>query len=213
VIKIVLADDQPLFRDGLKAVLSADPELSVVAEAGDGDAAIRACDEHRPDVVLMDIQMPGTNGVVATRKLKVQRPECKVLVLTTFDQDEYVFEALKAGAVGYLLKDATAERLREAVRAAARGESFLHPSVATKVLGELSRLQAGGAGSAKPSPFTGREADVLRLLVRGASNKEIAAALFITEGTVKNHVTAIFEKLEVADRTAAALKARELGWA
>lgn len=213
MIKVLLADDQPLFRDGLKAVLSADAGISVVAEAGDGEAAIRACEQHRPEVVLMDIQMPGTNGVVATRKLKVQRPECKVLVLTTFDQDEYVFEALKAGAVGYLLKDATGERLREAVHAAARGESFLHPSVASKVLGELSRLQAGGGAVAKPSPFTGREADVLRLLVRGQSNKEIAAALFLAEGTVKNHVTAILEKLEVGDRTQAALKARELGWA
>ncbi len=213
MIRIVIADDQPLFRDGLKAVLSADAELQVVAEAGDGDAAVRACEQHRPDVALMDLQMPGTNGVAATRKLKVARPECKVLVLTTFDSDEFVFEALKAGAVGYLLKDATAERLREAVRAAARGESFLDPSVASKVLAELSRLQKGGPASAEPNPFTGREADVLRLLVRGAANKEIAAALFLAEGTVKNHVTSILEKLGVTDRTQAAIKAHEMGWA
>jgi DNA-binding NarL/FixJ family response regulator len=213
VIRVALADDQPLFRDGLKAVLSADAELQVVAEAADGAQAVAVCEQHRPDVVLMDLNMPNLDGVAATRRLKVQRPECKVLVLTTFDDDEHVFEALKAGAVGYLLKDATGERIKEAVRAAARGESFLAPAVATRVLAELHRLRSQSpAAGAVASPFTEREAEVLALLARGASNKEIAAALFIAEGTVKNHVTAIFVKLEVTDRTQAALKARERGW-
>jgi DNA-binding NarL/FixJ family response regulator len=155
------------------------------------------------------------NGVIATRKLKVQQPTCQVLVLTTFDEDEWLFEALRAGAVGYLLKDASAERLREAVHVAARGESFLDPSVATKVLAELSRLRAhvpASSGDAQQGLFTSRELSVLKLLVRGASNKEIALALFLSEGTVKNHVTHILSKLQVSGRTQAALRARELGY-
>jgi DNA-binding NarL/FixJ family response regulator len=211
VIKVVLVDDQPLFRDGLRAVLSQDSGVEVVAEASDGEAGLKVCAALRPDVVLMDLQMPRMNGVEATRRLRVQQPDCKVVVLTTFDEDEWVFDALRAGAVGYLLKDATGARLREAVAAAARGESFLQPSVASKVLNEWSRLRS--APVLTPSPFTEREAEVLKLLVRGSSNKEIAAALFIAEGTVKNHVTAIFTKLEVTDRTQAAVRALERGWA
>jgi len=214
MIRVITVDDQPLYRDGLTAVLSSDPELKVVGEAGDGQQALEVCARERPDVVLMDLQMPVMDGVAATRALKVKHPDSKVLVLTTFDDDDHVFEALRAGAVGYLLKDATGERLKEAVRAAARGESFLAPAVATKVLAELARLRTQApAGKAAESPFTEREAQVLALLTRGASNKEIGAALFISEGTVKNHVTAIFGKLKVHDRTQAALKARELGFA
>lgn len=208
MIRVALVDDQPLFREGLRAVLSVSPGIEVVGEASNGEEALRLCDAQRPRVVLMDLQMPSMNGVVATRQLKVKHPECAVLVLTTFDDDEWVFEALRAGAVGYLLKDASGERLREAVLAASEGKSFLHPSVATKV---LERLRTG-APSAK-DPFTDRERDVVKLLVRGASNKEIASALFVSEGTVKNHVTNIFEKLGVSDRTQAALKVRELGYA
>ena len=214
MIRIVTVDDQPMYRDGLVAVLSTDPELEVVGEAGDGEAALKLCEKERPDVVLMDLSMPVMNGVAATRALKVKHPDTKVLVLTTFDDDDHVFEALRAGAVGYLLKDATGDRLKEAVRAAARGESFLAPAVASRVLAELSRLRARApAEGTTENPFTEREAQVLALLVRGASNKEIGAALFISEGTVKNHVTAIFGKLKVTDRTQAALKARELGFA
>jgi DNA-binding NarL/FixJ family response regulator len=215
VIRIVVADDQALFREGLKAVLTVDPALLVVAECANGEEALRACEQHRPQVVLMDLSMPIMNGVIATRKLKVLQPSCQVLVLTTFDEDEWLFEALCAGAVGYLLKDATAERLREAVHVAARGESFLDPAVASKVLAELSRLRAhvsAGSGDGQQGPFTSRELDVLKLLVRGASNKEIAAALFLSEGTVKNHVTHILSKLQVSGRTQAALRARELGY-
>ncbi len=213
MIRVVTVDDQPLYRDGLAAVLSTDPELKVVGEAGNGQQALELCARERPDVVLMDLQMPVMDGVAATRTLKLKHPDTRVLVLTTFDDDDHVFEALRAGAVGYLLKDATGERLKEAVRAAARGESFLAPAVAAKVLGELARLRAR-APADKPTdnPFTEREAQVLALLTRGASNKEIAAALFISDGTVKNHVTAIFGKLGVQDRTQAALKARELGF-
>jgi DNA-binding NarL/FixJ family response regulator len=213
VIRVVIADDQTLFREGLRAVLSVDPALAVVAECANGEEVLRACEQHRPDVVLMDLSMPVMNGVVATRELKVRQPSCQVLVLTTFDEDEWLFEALRAGAVGYLLKDAAAERLREAIHVAARGQSFLDPSVATKVLAELSRLREHAPpASAEQGLFTSREVDVLRLLVRGASNKEIASALFLSEGTVKNHVTHILSKLQVTGRTQAALRARELGY-
>jgi DNA-binding NarL/FixJ family response regulator len=214
VIRVVIADDQALFREGLRAVLSVDPTLQVVAECANGEEALRACQQHQPQVMLMDLSMPVMNGVVATRKLKVQQPSCQVLVLTTFDDDEWLFEALRAGAVGYLLKDAAGERLREAVHAAARGESVLDPSVASKVLAELSRLRAqtpAGTGE-QGGLFTGREVDVLKLLIKGASNKEISAALFVSEGTVKNHVTHILTKLQVTSRTQAALRARELGY-
>lgn len=212
-VRIVLVDDQPLYREGLAAVLASDPELKVVGEAGDGNEALRVCERERPDVVLMDLGMPSLGGAAATSKLKVLCPKARVLVLTTFDDDDSVFEALRAGAVGYLLKDANGERLKEAVRAAARGESFLAPQVASRVLAELARLRAQPHAAVRPSPFTERESEVLALLARGASNKEIAAALFISEGTVKNHVTSIFGKLGVTDRTQAALKARELGYA
>jgi DNA-binding NarL/FixJ family response regulator len=214
VIRVVIVDDQALFREGLRAVLSVDPELTVLAECSNGEEALLACAEHRPEVVLMDLSMPVMNGVVATRKLKVEQPKCQVLALTTFDEDEWLFEALRAGAVGYLLKDAPAQRLREAVHVAARGESFLDPSVATKVLAELSRLRALAptAGNGEQGLFTSREADVLKLLVRGASNKEIGRSLFLSEGTVKNHVTQILSKLQVTGRTQAALRARELGY-
>lgn len=208
MIRVLLVDDQPLFREGIRVVLSADPALTVVGESADGQQALSACEKLRPDVVLMDLQMPVMDGVVATRRLKVQHPDTRVVVLTTFEDDEHVFEALGAGAVGYILKDVTGDRLKEAVHAASRGQSFLAPAVASLV---LHRLRTQPASAQSPSPFTEREASVLALLVRGASNKEIGAALFVTEGTVKNHVTAIFVKLKVTDRTQAALKARELG--
>lgn len=209
--RVVLVDDQPLFRDGLRTVLSQNAGIHVVAEAGDGEEALKVCAACRPNVALMDLQMPRMNGVEATRRLAATLPDVKVVVLTTFEEDEWVFDALRAGAVGYLLKDATGSRLIEAVTAAARGESFLQPSVASKVIHAWSRLR-NGAPASKPSPLTEREQEVLTLLVRGSSNKQIAAALFVAEGTVKNHVTAILLKLEVTDRTQAAVKAIERGW-
>jgi DNA-binding NarL/FixJ family response regulator len=211
-VRVLLVDDQTLFRAGLRTLLSTRPEVEVVDEAGDGEEALRIAAQSRPDVVLMDLKMPRVDGVAATRRLRVQQPGCRIVALTTFEDDELVFEALRAGAVGYLLKDAPIERLVEAILAAARGESVLQPSVASKVLAELSRLSVQPAAS--PSALdrlSERERDVLRLLARGAANKEIAAALFLAEGTVKNHVTSILTKLEVGDRTQAALRARELG--
>lgn len=212
-ITILIADDQALFREGLRTLLSVRPGLEVVGEAGDGAEAVRLARELRPSVVLMDMRMPLLDGVAATRRLHAELPECRVIALTTFDDDEYVFECLRAGAIGYLLKDAPSEKLFEAIAAAARGESFLHPSVASKVVAEFTRLaaQSPSRGAALPEPLSERELEILRLLARGASNREIAAALYIAEGTVKNHVTNILGKLEVRDRTQAALKARELG--
>lgn len=209
-VRVLLVDDQTLFRAGLRTLLSTRSELEVVGDAENGQVALERAAATRPDVVLMDLKMPVLDGVAATRKLRVQMPSVRVVALTTFEDDELVFECLRAGAVGYLLKDAPTDKLVEAVLAAARGESVLQPSVASKVLAELTRL-GSGVPSGELAKLSDRERDVLRLIARGASNKEIASALFIAEGTVKNHVTNILTKLEVDDRTQAALRARELG--
>ena len=212
MIRILIADDQALFREGLRTLLGAYADLEVVAEAGNGEEAVLMAGSYRPDVVLMDLRMPVLDGVAATRRLTAARTGCRVIALTTFDDDETVFDALRAGAVGYLLKDVGSERLVEAIRAAARGESFLQPAIASKVLAEFNRLsRAAPAPAELPEGLSERELEVLRLLARGASNKEIAAQLDIAEGTVKNHVTSILGKLGVDDRTRAALRARDLG--
>jgi DNA-binding NarL/FixJ family response regulator len=212
-IKILLVDDQPLFREGLRTLLSVQPDFEVIGEAGNGEEAISLVRSLLPSVVLMDLQMPVLDGVAATRRLHEEQPDCRVIVLTTFDDDEMVFDGLRAGAVGYLLKDAPSEKLAEAIRVAARGETFLQPSVAAKVVAEFARLTRKTVGT-PPSliePLSEREVEVLRLIARGASNREIASTLFLAEGTVKNHVTNILGKLAVRDRTQAALKAKESG--
>ena len=212
-IKILLVDDQPLFREGLRTLLSVQGDFEVVGEAGNGEEAIRLARIYHPSVVLMDLQMPVLDGVTATRRLKAELSECRVIVLTTFDDDDKVFEGLRAGAVGYLLKDAPSEKLAEAIRLAARGESFLQPSVAAKVVAEFARLSADTRAHA-PSlvePLSEREREILVLITGGASNREIAERLFLAEGTVKNHITNILGKLGVRDRTQAALKGKELG--
>lgn len=212
-IRILLVDDQALFREGLRTLLSSQPDLEVVGEAGDGEAALREAARLRPDVVLMDLRMPLLDGVAATRRLRASQPEARVIALTTFDDDEDVFEALRAGAVGYLLKDVPSRKLFEAVRGAACGESFLQPSVAARVVAEFARLadRAVPAGAPLVEPLSERECQVLRLVAAGATNREIAARLFITPGTVKNHITNILSKLGVNDRTQAAIKAKDLG--
>lgn len=211
-IRIVLVDDQAMFREGLRTLLATQPDFEVVGEAANGGEALRLCATCQPEVVLMDLRMPVLDGVAATRQLHALYPDVRVIVLTTFDDDEDIFEGLRAGALGYLLKDASSTKLFEAVRAAARGESFLQPSVATKVVAEFARLVEQAPRIEAPvAALSERELAVLRLVAQGASNKEIATALFIAEGTVKNHLTSILAKLEVRDRTQAALKARELG--
>jgi DNA-binding NarL/FixJ family response regulator len=213
MIRILLADDQSLFREALRMLISSQPDLEVVGEAANGAEAVKLADSFRPNVVLMDLQMPVMNGVAATRQLHSTQPDCHVIALTTFDGDEYIFDCLRAGAVGYLLKDAPSENLFAAIRAAARGESFLQPSVTTRVLAEFTRLSDQPVASVTlVEPLSDREHEILRLIAKGSTNREIAEALFITEGTVKNHVTNILSKLDVRDRTQAALKARELGF-
>jgi DNA-binding NarL/FixJ family response regulator len=212
MIRLLLVDDQSLFREGLRTLLSLHEDLQVVGEAGNGQEALAAAEALRPDVVLMDLRMPVLDGVAATRRLHESHPAIRVIVVTTFDDDELVFDGLRAGAVGYLLKDVSSDKLVEAIRAAARGESFLQPSIAAKVLAEFSRLdRAAPPPPELVEPLSDRELEILRLLAGGNSNKEIAAALYIAEGTVKNHVTNILGKLGVHDRTQAALRAREMG--
>ena len=213
MIRLLLVDDQALFREGLRTLLSLHEDLQVVGEAGNGLEALAAADALRPDVVLMDLRMPVLDGVAATRRLLAAHPACRVIVVTTFDDDELVFDGLRAGAVGYLLKDVSSDKLVEAIRAAAHGESFLQPSIAAKVLAEFTRLErsAPTPPPALVEPLSERELEILRLLATGDSNKQISAALYIAEGTVKNHVTNILGKLGARDRTQAALRARELG--
>lgn len=211
-VRVLLVDDQALFREALSTLLEVRPEIEVVGEAGDGDAALRRTTDLRPDVVLMDLHMPVLDGIAATRRLRVEHPDVRVLALTTFDDDEDVFAALRAGAVGYLLKDVSGDRLVEALLAAARGESVLQPSVAARVLARFAQLSDDAPHRAQPLvvPLSERELGVLRLLAEGGSNREIAGALFLAEGTVKNHVTNVLAKLGARDRTQAALRARAL---
>ncbi|MGA9526140.1 MAG: response regulator transcription factor [Myxococcaceae bacterium] len=211
MIRVLLVDDQALFREGLRTLLSVEPGIVVVGEAKDGHEALILAESTHPSVVLMDLRMPGMDGVTATRRLRARFPRMRVLVLTTFDDDASIFEAVRAGAVGYLLKDVSAPALVTAVHAADRGDSVLQPSVARRLIEEFNRLASIAPSPAQELAVTDREREVLKLLARGSSNKEIASALGLVEGTVKNHVTRILEKLEVADRTQAALKAREAG--
>ena len=213
-IRVLLADDQALFREGLDTLLSVHKDIEVVGQASNGQEAVDMAMQLRPDVILMDMQMPILNGVGATRRLKKSLPECRVIVLTTFTDNETIFDALRAGAVGYLLKDVGSAQLADSVRATARGESILDPSVAAKVVQEFSRVSnmvPASSSDVLPEPLSDREVELLGLIASGLSNKEIADALFITEGTVKNHITHILGKLGVRDRTQAALKAKELG--
>ena len=211
-VRVLVVDDQALFREALGTLLDARPEVEVVGEAGDGHQALERAAALAPDVVLMDLHMPVLDGIAATRRLRVEQPGVRVLALTTFDDDEDVFAALRAGALGYLLKDVSADRLVEAVQAAARGESVLQPSVAAKVVARFAQLDDAPRSRPQPLvvPLSDRELDVLRLLAAGRSNREIATALFLAEGTVKNHVTNVLAKLGARDRTQAALRARAL---
>jgi DNA-binding NarL/FixJ family response regulator len=206
-------DDQRLMREGLRILLDMEPDLEVVGEAGDGGEAVESYPQLLPDVVLMDVRMPKMDGVEATRRILTHHPEARVVILTTFDDDEYVFEGIRAGAVGYLLKAVSGEELADAVRTVAGGGALIEPSVARRVMAEFARLS-------KPSqvekerliePLSDREIDVLRLVSQGFSNREIADQLYLAEGTVKNYVSSVMQKLSVRDRTQAALRARELG--
>jgi DNA-binding NarL/FixJ family response regulator len=212
-IRILIVDDQSLFRAGLHTLLDVQPEFEVVGEAENGEEALRLAVQFQPAVVLMDLRMPVMDGAAATRRLHELLPGCHVLVLTTFDDDEDVFEGLRAGAVGYLLKDASSDKLFEAIRSAARGEYFLQPSITSKVMAEFTRLsrEARRQPEGLLEPLSEREMDILRLLAQGLSNRVIAGQLVIAEGTVKNHVTSILAKMDARDRLQAVLKAKSLG--
>ncbi len=210
-IRLLLVDDQRLMREGLRTLLELESDFEIAGEAGDGQAALDAFARLRPDVVLMDIRMPVMDGVEATRRLRAQWPEAKVVILTTFDDDANVFEGLRAGALGYLLKDVSGEELAQAVRTVAGGGALIDPSVARKVVSEFARLAPAARPAALPEPLTERELDVLRLVADGLSNKEIGLRLSLAEGTVKNYVTSVLQKIDARDRTQAALRARELG--
>jgi DNA-binding NarL/FixJ family response regulator len=187
--------------------------MQVTGEAENGQAALELYEHLQPTVVLMDIRMPGMDGVEATRRLRERWPDVKVIILTTFDDDENVFEGLRAGALGYLLKDVSGGELAEAIRKVAGGGALVEPSVARKVLAEFARLAppSRAADAGLPEPLSARERDILGLLSQGLSNREIAVRLGLAEGTVKNYITLILQKLGVEDRTQAALRARELG--
>jgi DNA-binding NarL/FixJ family response regulator len=212
-VRVLLVDDQALFREALATLLEVRPEIEVVGEAANGAEAIDKVAVLRPDVVVMDLRMPVLDGIAAARRLRVEQPDTRVLALTTFDDDEDVFAALRAGAVGYLLKDVSSERLVEALLAAARGESVLQPSVAARVVARFAQLPDDLPPRPQPLlvPLSDRELEVLRLLADGGSNREIAAELFLAEGTVKNHVTNVLAKLGARDRLQAALRGRALG--
>ena len=216
LISLLIVDDHPVVRDGLRGMFESAPGFRVLGEAANGVEAVSRAEGLDPDVILMDLRMPGGGGVDAIRELARRGVRAKVLVLTTYDTDSDTLPAIEAGATGYLLKDAPREKLIEAIRLAARGESFLQPSIAARVVAEFSRLPPAPRPAGQSSlaePLSERELDVLRHLAHGRSNKEIAAALSIAEGTAKNHMTSILNKLGVADRTQAALRARELGLA
>ncbi len=213
-IRILIVDDQSLFREALRTLLSAYPDLEVVGDASNGEEAIRMAVQSNPDVILMDLRMPVIDGVEATKRIMQISKKSKVIVLTTFDDDENVFEGLRAGAVGYLLKDVSSEKLTEAIRAANRGEYFLLPSIVAKVVTEFSKIShptPKNFDSFMSDPLSPREIEILRLVATGASNREIADKLVISEGTVKNHLSNILGKLGVHDRMQAVLKAKELG--
>ncbi|MGH3037040.1 MAG: response regulator [Gaiellaceae bacterium] len=207
-IKVLIADDQALLRTGFRKILESEPDLEVVGEAGDGGEAVEAALLLRPDVVLMDIRMPRLDGLEATRRLA---GKTRVLVLTTFDLNEYVYEALRAGASGFLLKDAPADQLVTAIRVVAAGEALLAPSITRRLIEEFARRPRSHARPAELEALSPRELDVLRLVARGLSNAEIASELYVGDATVKTHVSRILQKLNLRDRVQAVVLAYESG--
>jgi DNA-binding NarL/FixJ family response regulator len=211
VINVLLADDQELVRSGFRLILELEDGIAVVGEAADGREAVRLAKELQPDVVLMDVRMPELDGIEATRRLQHAGIEARVLVLTTFDLDEYVYGAIRAGASGFLLKDAPREQLVTAVRTVARGEALLAPAITQRLIERFVARPPAGEATPAIADLSTRELEVLRLLARGLSNAEIAAELFVGEATVKTHVAHILRKLDVRDRVQAVVFAYETG--
>jgi len=209
MIRILIVDDQALVRQGLASLLSLEADFQIVGEAGNGDQAVSMAESLEPDMVLMDIRMPGRDGVAATRIIHEKMPATKILVLTTFDDDEYIVQAMHAGAAGYLLKDTPTDQLASTIRALHAGSTLFGPTIAQKIISRLNPVQAPQERVAVDKLLTAREVEVLQLLGQGKSNREIAQTLFITEGTVKNHITRILSQLNLRDRTQAALWAQQ----
>ena len=209
-MKILLCDDQAVIRDGLEMLLNLEKDFQVIGSAQDGAEALELAGKKSPDLILMDLKMPGMNGIEATREIRKKYPHIKILVLTTYDDDEWVFDAIRAGASGYLLKDTPRQKIIEAIRGTMDGKSFVDPAVAGKLLNQVASNQTQPA-SILTDKLTERELDVLRLLAKGMTNTDIAAGLHLSEGTVRNHVSAILEKLGVSDRTQAAVIAIQHG--
>ena len=204
-IRVIIVDDHPLVREGLRKVLTLDHEIEVIDEAGDGQGAINLARRLRPDVILMDINMPGTNGIEATRVIKREIPSAGIIALTIHEEEEYVLELVRAGVSGYVLKDIAPAKLVETIKTVAKGQSVIDPGITNKLFGELSRLSKRRKEKEEWETLTDREMDVLQLMSQGCSNKDIALSLTISEKTVKNHITNIFRKLQVEDRTQAVL--------
>jgi DNA-binding NarL/FixJ family response regulator len=210
-IGILIVDDHAVVRDGLAAMLARQGDFSVVGEAENGLEAVEKAATLQPDVVLMDLRMPELDGVESMRRIQASQPDVRFLVLTTYDTDEYIFDAIEAGAKGYLLKDASRNELFEAIRVVNRGESLIQPGMVSRVLDRFAQLSRQASQTGGPQALSEREVEVLRLMAKGAANKEITAGLFISESTVKTHVTNIFQKLEVNHRTEAVTKAMSKG--
>jgi DNA-binding NarL/FixJ family response regulator len=211
MIRVAIADDQALVRTGFRVILDAEPDLEVVAEAADGREIVDLVHTRRPEVVLMDVRMPNLDGIEATRRLAALQAPPRVLMLTTFDLDEYVYEALRAGASGFLLKDAGADELLHAVRVVAAGEALLSPSITRRLIADYARRPPASEQPAALAELTPRELEVLRLLARGLSNAEIARELVLGDATVKTHVARVFAKLGLHDRAQAVVLAYETG--
>lgn len=212
MIRVLICDDQEVVREGLSTILSTAEGIQVVGAAQDGAQAVEMVEMHHPDVVLMDLNMPRVNGIEATRQIYEKFPGPRVLALTTYETEEWVIDAIRAGAVGYLLKDTPRANLIQAIHGTVAGQSYLDPGVAGKIIAQVAN-PGGRVGSGLGVDFSPRERDVLRLLARGMSNSDIASNLFITEGTVRNYVSTIFSKLNVSDRTQAAVIALRHGLA
>jgi RNA polymerase sigma factor (sigma-70 family) len=217
-IRVLLADDQDIIRTGLTIILNHQEDIEVVGQAADGVEGVELAKQLQPDVILMDIKMPRLNGIQATRQIMAALPKTQIIILTTYDTDDWVFDGIRAGAVGYLLKDASGDNLAEAVRGAMRGESQMDPTVARKVLREFQHVTTARQAVTQPAlteepleKLTDREEEILKLLAAGLSNKEIAQKLSLSEGTVKNHISAILAKLHANDRTQAVLTALKRG--
>ncbi len=210
-IRVLIADDQALVRAGFALIVDARDDLEVVAEAADGAAAVQLTADRQPDVVLMDVRMPGVDGVEATRRIVASGSAARVIVLTTYDLDEYVGAALRAGASGFLLKDVRPAELVEGIRAVARGDALLAASVTRRLLDQYARTLPGAPATVDTGPLSDREVEVFRLVAAGRSNAEIAADLTLSEATVKSHVSAILRKLGLRDRVQAVVRAYEIG--